>query len=265
MNKEIFFSIIIPNYNNATYLEKCLKSVLNQTFTQYELIVIDDVSTDNSIEIINNTLNQYPNLNTKLIKLKEKAWNGGSRNIGIKQAKGKYLLFLDSDDWFLNNNIFQNLYNFIILKNNPELIRLSFDILTKDNWQFTIFLSEKNLDELANSCYVACWTKCIRADKIIFFEEDTLMEDAVQHIKQVDILDNFEIFNISTVCHNTQNPNQCSSQTNTKLQNAKWEKSLQKHYESLLKLKCNHDYCEKRRLFKIEEAKENIKKGAFWQ
>ena len=70
---EIFFSVIIPNYNNSTYLEKCLKSVLNQTFTNYELIVIDDVSTDNSVEVVKNIFNQYQNKNTKLIELKEKA------------------------------------------------------------------------------------------------------------------------------------------------------------------------------------------------
>ncbi len=262
---EIFFSVIIPNYNNSTYLEKCLKSVLNQTFTNYELIVIDDVSTDNSVEIIKNIFNQYQNKNTKLIELKEKAWNGGSRNIGIKEAKGKYFLFLDSDDWFLNENIFQQIYNFIISKDNPELIRLSFDILTKENWQFTVWLSEKDLDELANTCYVACWIKCVRADKMIPFEEDTLMEDAIQHIKQVDVLNNFEVLKLSAVCHNTQNPNQCSSQENKKLQNAKWEKSMKKFYQSLLDLKCNHDYCEKRRLWKIEEAKGNIERGEAWQ
>ena len=55
----------------------------------------------------------------------------------------------------MNNTIFQQVYDFIISKNNPELIRLSFDILTKDNWQFTVWLDEKDLDELANTCYVA--------------------------------------------------------------------------------------------------------------
>jgi len=260
-----FFSIIIPNYNNSTYLEKCLKSVLNQTFTDYELIVIDDVSTDNSIEVIKKVFNQYPNRNTKLIELKEKAWNGGSRNIGIKNSNGKYFLFLDSDDWFLNNTIFQQIYDFIITNNEPELIRLSFDILTDNNWQFTIWLKEKNLDELANSCYVASWIKCIRADKMILFEEDTLMEDAIQHIKQIDVLTNFKVLQLSAVCHNTLNPNQCSSQKNKKLQNAKWEKSMLKFYQSLLDLKCNHDYCEKRRLWKIAEAKGNIERGEAWQ
>ena len=190
---------------------------------------------------------------------------GGSRNIGIKQAKGKYFLFLDSDDWFLNNKIFENIYNFIISKNNPELIRLSFDILTKDNQQFTVWLHEKDLDELANSCFVAAWIKCIRADKIIPFEEDTLMEDAIHHIKQIDILTNFEVLNLSVICHNTQNTNSCSSQTNTKLQDAKWEKSMFKFYDSLLNLKCNHDYCEKRRLWKIEEAKKHIENGEAYQ
>ena len=121
----------------------------------------------------------------------------------------------------MSNTIFQQIYDFIISKNNPELIRLSFDILTKDNWQFTVWLDEKDLDELANTCYVASWIKCIRADKMIPFEEDTLMEDAIQHIKQIDVLTSFEVLKISAVCHNTQNLNQCSSQENKKLQDAK--------------------------------------------
>ena len=67
-----FFSIIIPNYNNNPYLEKCIKSILNQTFNDYELIIIDDMSIDNSVEIIREILKQYPNKNTKLIESKEK-------------------------------------------------------------------------------------------------------------------------------------------------------------------------------------------------
>lgn len=84
---EIFFSVIIPNYNNSTYLEKCLKSVLNQTFTNYELIVIDDVSTDNSVEIIKNIFNQYQNKNTKLIKLKEKLEMAAAAISELKKLK----------------------------------------------------------------------------------------------------------------------------------------------------------------------------------
>ena len=111
--EEKFFSVIIPNYNNSNYVEKSLKSVLNQVFSDYELIVIDDVSTDNSVEIIEKVLNDYPNKSTKFIPLKEKAWNGGSRNIGIKNAIGKYILFLDSDDWLVDNLVLKNLYEYI--------------------------------------------------------------------------------------------------------------------------------------------------------
>ena len=68
-----FFSIIIPNYNKNLYLEKCITSVLNQTFTDYELIIVDDVSVDDSVSFIETILNKYPNKKTKLIPLKEKA------------------------------------------------------------------------------------------------------------------------------------------------------------------------------------------------
>ena len=117
---DIFFSIIIPNYNNEIYLEKSLTSVLNQTFINYELIIVDDVSLDNSVNIIKNILNKYQNKNIQLVELKEKAWNGGSRNIGIKKAKGKYILFLDSDDWLINNTILESLHIFF---NSKKLSR----------------------------------------------------------------------------------------------------------------------------------------------
>lgn len=71
MNNNIF-SIIIPNYNTNPYLEKCIKSVLDQTFTEYELIIVDDMSIDDSVEKIKNIFNQYPNRNTKLIESKVK-------------------------------------------------------------------------------------------------------------------------------------------------------------------------------------------------
>ena len=88
---EKFFSVIMPNYNNGEWIAKSLNSIFQQTFTDYEVIVIDDCSTDNSVE-------QIKNFNVKLIECKEKAYNGGARNIGLKNATGKYVLFLDSDD-----------------------------------------------------------------------------------------------------------------------------------------------------------------------
>lgn len=90
-------SIIIPVYNASHYLSRCIESVRNQSFTEWELLLINDGSTDSSESIIK----EYVELD-KRIKLYNKD-NGGvssARNYGIKHANGKYIMFLDSDDWF---------------------------------------------------------------------------------------------------------------------------------------------------------------------
>lgn len=94
--KEEIFSIIIPVYNCEKYLEKCINSILNQTYKKFELILIDDGSTDNSAVICDN----YSKKNKKIKVIHKK--NTGvsdSRNIGIKLAIGKYVCFFDSDDY----------------------------------------------------------------------------------------------------------------------------------------------------------------------
>ncbi len=93
----IYISIIMPVYNCAKYLPACLDSLLKQSLGEIEIICIDDSSTDRSYDILCKYQKQYP-----IIKVyKQKHSNAGdARNIGIKHAKGKFLLFLDSDDFF---------------------------------------------------------------------------------------------------------------------------------------------------------------------
>lgn len=119
------FSIIIPVYNVEKYLKKCIESVLNQTYQNFEIIVINDGSTDNS-ELV---LNEY--IGNNKIKIIKQTNHGLSytRNIGVKHAKGDYILFLDSDDYYekdllktLNDNI----------KDNIEIIRFQIEEI-RDN------------------------------------------------------------------------------------------------------------------------------------
>ncbi|WP_175640168.1 glycosyltransferase family 2 protein [Metabacillus schmidteae] len=94
-------SVIIPVYNVEKYLEKCLDSVLSQTFTNIEIIVLNDGSTDNSSEI----LKRYQEIeNIKLIN-KENEGLSETRNKGLLQAQGEYVLFIDSDDSITNNMV----------------------------------------------------------------------------------------------------------------------------------------------------------------
>lgn len=102
------FSLIVPVYNTEKYIEKCLNSILNQSYKNYEIIVINDGSTDNSEKI----LEQYKtNKKIKIIKQKNKGLSD-ARNEGLNHISGDYILFIDSDDYIepklletLNNNI----------------------------------------------------------------------------------------------------------------------------------------------------------------
>ena len=90
-------SIIIPVYNTENYLSECLDSVINQTLNEIEVICINDASTDSSLDILDD-YSKYSD-KIKIINCSENKGQGNARNIGITQAKGKYILFLDSDDW----------------------------------------------------------------------------------------------------------------------------------------------------------------------
>lgn len=90
-------SIIIPTYNAEAFLVQCLDSVVQQTHQSIEIVIINDASTDSSLDIIKSYQAQDPRIT--LIDFKENKGNGYGRNFGIKQAQGEYILFLDSDDW----------------------------------------------------------------------------------------------------------------------------------------------------------------------
>ncbi|MBS6018292.1 MAG: glycosyltransferase [Haemophilus parainfluenzae] len=112
------FSIIVPIYNVERYLEQCIESVLAQDYQNYELILVDDGSPDNSIDICTKYAKQYSNI-VFIHKI-----NGGlsdARNAGIKLARGEYLMFLDSDDYWEGTSILSDLQN-IINENNPDAI-----------------------------------------------------------------------------------------------------------------------------------------------
>jgi len=91
------FSIIIPVYNVERYIRKCMESVMEQTFRDFEVIVVDDESPDNSMRIVEEFAEKYPGMIT-MIHQKNKRL-GGARNTGAREARGDYLLFVDSDDY----------------------------------------------------------------------------------------------------------------------------------------------------------------------
>ncbi len=86
-------SIIVTTYNSAAFIENCIDSLLNQSINNIEITVVDDASTDNTVEV----LKKYSSI--KVIELKENRGTYHARNIGIKQSTGEFITFQDSDDW----------------------------------------------------------------------------------------------------------------------------------------------------------------------
>jgi len=110
-------SIIVPIYNGAKYINKCIEMIIKQTHENFELLIVDDGSTDNTCEMIN----EYAK-NDKRIKLISKE-NGGTwaaRNKGIDYSSGKYIIFFDCDDWY-DNNLLEKMYA-CIEENKVDLV-----------------------------------------------------------------------------------------------------------------------------------------------
>ncbi len=103
----IMISIVIPLYNKEVYIRKTIENVLEQTYKNFELIIVDDGSTDNSVEIVNSF-----NDNRICLVKKENGGVSSARNVGIKQAKYEYIAFLDADDTWLPTHV-EELVNLI--------------------------------------------------------------------------------------------------------------------------------------------------------
>lgn len=115
------FSIIIPVYNVEKYLKKCLESVYNQTYKNYEVIVVNDGTKDNSMDIVKN----YP---AKVINQKNQGLSV-ARNNGVEKASGEYILFLDSDD-YIEKGLLKEINK--SLNNNPDIVRFQIKEVFED-------------------------------------------------------------------------------------------------------------------------------------
>lgn len=173
------FSIIIPTYNRAAFLPKAIESVLAQTYTDWELIIVDDGSTDNTKEVIS----QYSD--GRIIYIyQQNAERSAARNNGINHAKGDYVCFLDSDDEYLNNYL-SDLLGIITSKEDKRLFIIS-SMAVENNGEEKIVQPNKLTDNLFDYFFynavppsIVCTAKSIldnhRFDDRVIVSEDTKM------------------------------------------------------------------------------------------
>ncbi len=174
-------SVIIPVYNSSTYLRKCLDSVVNQTLKDIEIIVINDGSTDDSKNIIEEYTVKYKNI---IFIDQENKGIGKTRNIGIKKATGEYITFVDSDD-YIKENMLEEYYKYA-KKHNFDLVIGSY--IKKINNKEIIFENNKfktgNVKTTPQILYLieyGPWAKLYKREMLInnniYFDEKRKYED----------------------------------------------------------------------------------------
>lgn len=186
----MFFSIILPVYNVEKYLAECVNSILAQTFTDYEIILVDDGAKDNSPAICDDFAKKHSQI--KVIH-KENGGQSTARNTGFNAACGEYVIFLDSDDFITDNTFFEDIYN-KIQETNSDIILYKYskyfdNTKTLDKCTFSLSFAESITDSdemleklVRNDAYYGmAWIKAFRrkiaVDNNIEFDTNLVCED----------------------------------------------------------------------------------------
>ena len=158
----MLFSIILPTYNRAPLIDNAIRSLLSQDYHDFELLIIDDGSTDETSRIVN----AYDDERV-LYYYKENEERNIARNFGISKAKGRYIGFLDSDDTIYSNHL-NEAFSMILNNNYPEIIHLNFDIQEDhlSTSQIRNFESRDINKALIDDNYLNCNSIFIRSDII---------------------------------------------------------------------------------------------------
>ena len=112
-------SVIVPVYNSSEFLRICLDSLVSQTLKDLEIIAIDDCSTDNSLSILNEYAQKYPQI--RVFHNQQNLGQGATRNRGIKLSTSEYIGFVDSDD-YINPSMYEDMYHETIIHNQPDIV-----------------------------------------------------------------------------------------------------------------------------------------------
>ncbi len=248
------FKIIKPTYNSEKWIKKCIDSILNQTYKEFTLIIVDDMSTDKTPVICK----EYSHKDKRVLfyQLNEKRYNGGTRNVALDTPiLSDYTLFIDNDDWFYNNKCLELINDTILKNNNPDCVSLSYRFEMGVGGQ-DVILERNTPEELVNSIYVAPWTKCIKSELIQPFPENTLMEDLSQHIKQCDVIESVVSIKEPIVVWNRNNNQSISISPSEKRKSSEF-----RQIADVMDLELTHDYCIKQKEYRIKAMLDTIQSG----
>lgn len=239
--KEKLVSVIVPVYNAEEFIVDTMETVRKQTYQNWELILVDDISTDKSCQLIEKYQKKHSDKMISLIKLKKKALAAGARNAGVKKAKGRYICFLDADDLWDKHKLEKQVafmekhncafsftgYEFADSKGNlsgvkvmiPETLNYKQALKNTTIWTTTVMFDmtkiTKELIKMPNvkSEDTATWWKILKSgytafglNEILSYyrrSEGTLSSNKIEAIKRIwNLYRNVEGLNIFTSIYN---------------------------------------------------------------
>ena len=162
MQNEILISVVMPNYNGYRFVEQAINSVLSQTYKNFELLVVDDCSKDDSLSLIQQKAQSDSRV--RVIALEHNAGVANARNIGIKEAKGEYIALLDNDDLWTEDKLERQLD---LAQKGADIVYCSYDFIDEQNRSikkpFVVPL-QTNFNKMLASSVISCSTSFIKTD-----------------------------------------------------------------------------------------------------
>lgn len=225
--------IIIPNCNYEHTIEKCINSILNQTYKNYEIIYVDDMSTDNSIKIMQEYKKEHDNI--KIIELKQKRYNGGARNEGYLYLSDDvdYVWYVDSDDWLYDENALEKINQRLQLQPDVLFVGMAY---YKNNKLITCHIPQyKNKYDALQGWSGSCGKvikKSLAIRQECLYNEGTLKEDKNQHCKICIYMKDFALLKEPVYVWNRNN----SKSITTVREKVIWGTSTIRHYADTLQL-----------------------------
>lgn len=233
--KDYKIGIIIPNYNYEHTIEKCLTSIFNQTYTNYEIIFIDDMSTDNSVKIAKKYQDYYTDYVLKIVQLKQKRLNGGARNEAYLHLSDDvdYVYYVDSDDWLYDENALEKINN--KLQSKPDVLFVGMASYKNDKLTTCFIPQYKDKYEAIQGWSGSCGKvikKNLATRQECLYNEGTLKEDKNQHCKICIYMNNFKLLQEPIYVWNQQN----YKSVTTIREKVIWGTSTIRHYADTLQL-----------------------------
>ena len=196
------FSIIICVYNLENLVSRAIDSIINQTLQDFEIIIFNDGSSDNTLEVLQKYGNQFSNI--KIINNEKNVGLGAGRNIALTHCTGQYILYLDGDDYLYDNSTLEKI-NSIISKSNPDIAYFGMQYIGGSNKAY-LSTAENSTKQARITCDInfgvtsKCWNRKFLIDNNLKFKENIYYEDMVFSLTAVikaKTLDygNFPIYN----------------------------------------------------------------------